>query len=1698
MQLKDLGNLPNIIENLNSSSNIADYFNSLNLSMQKCVLTSDKLNQSQLELILAGTVFQENSNGIKATVSGLSKAELEAAVQTTSFSTAEKGAAIATSGFSTALKGLWATIAANPLLGIGIAITAGSAAWNFYKQSAEKARQETSAAADAYLEVSSSVNDYAGKYKALYDELTNANTTEERQLEIKSDLLSLQQELNDKYGDEYGHLNLVTDAYKDQTEAIKNYNKAAAQRYLNEHKEGFKTAEEKMTLSRTYFLGNDIGTYSESGSKILDIAKNYEDFGIAADPNESTGTFSIILNADASKANTVINDFMTEIGSLEESFGKDDPFISTVIDMSSDSLRKSMETLDKYEKDFSTGLMMEIATNGKLSDGYNKAAGAVEAYNNALISGDETKILSAKDHLNQIKNSIDLTSDNWKRFGSVMTDIFNQADTRLYDFRDAFASNENNLTTYARALQGKTREELLSMEQDKAGADFNKLLESSKEYDLSVNQIIDELVRLKIVQEAAAKSGEAAFAPLSKQDLTAKINSLSGGFESLNKISNSIKGENPFDYVLLDDKKFKDNFSDLKDTYTNFVETISSSPKDINATQSAFNELVTAWIDSSGVLNNLTEENAKLAATMLENMGVTNAEEVVMSRLIILQEHLAAQKAYTAEMSYSLANATADEIPNILEEATQSEIAKVALAGLAIEKQLFNGHALDTSGDIENILSLVGIIGTANTALKNLYILKSGGNLGGRIDKEAYDKIQTDALQELDVAIKESSIYKGKGSATNASYGNGTQANKSTNGSGTSGNEKANITKEFDFVERRLKLFEDKRAELKEKSNNTYIDFLGITQSDFDRAKELLTSDIANMTTGADELFAIVQRTGLTMAELHTLVSTGNPSESKENYLSQLLELDKTMLSDYEGSVQKYQDKYKETLIGIPPQYQEKIESGSISIDSLSGEETEKVQAAINAYDKLKEAIKKQTNFEKEYIADTIAPYENKVIAIENTNKQFENSNSLLEKQMEYYRSAGEIVNSSVLEALVGNTASQIENVEKILKTRRAQLNNLLTSGKVSKDSEEYIEIKNKINDAEVSLFELKKQQEEYNHQLKQLPINNLGVVISMYNDINSAISNWGAEIEASGKKLDSEYYQKMISNGAEIINQYKKQASLIEDVMGEYKTGSDNWNELYSQLQSVNSEMSSMVQNLHKWNEELLKMPMENINNYSSELQKVADGLSSVKNEYETVISAVTGAINDEIQKINETKEAYETSLNVQKKAIQDKLDLLDKQNEKLKLQTNLEQALYDLQVANTQKTERVIRNGEQVYESNADNIRNAQNAVHDARLDVEKYNLQSQMDKLDEALENYNKKCEEQLENLNKQSEKWSEIVEKITQAQNEIKAAEILGKDWKDKVISGNDSGIYDMFKNMYQANADQLKQYEEQINATNNIYSLLEEYIASYKNGTLSYDEAMNGMNDLLKQLNQVMSASSNLQNIYDYLGSVNNTGANANDVLNGIQKGLADTASELMKSFEQYNKNSGIISEYTSSWQQLTNNVSSMLSVLKEVRDNLKNGYDRDDDDDDDDGAPFRKGSEGYVDSGPGAYKDGIEKGIVGTNSKEEVETKLKLLGLKALAPDELPSILHKGEAIFNSEQQEMLLDNFSTAYGVIPDFPDHGKVLGGFILNNEIPSVQNFQFGDINIQECNDSDCLAEGILNGGLRSAMLQQSGKI
>lgn len=906
-------------------------------------------------------------------------------------------------------------------------------------------------------------------------------------------------------------------------------------------------------------------------------------------------------------------------------------------------------------------------------------------------------------------------------------------------------------------------------------------------------------------------------------------------------------------------------------------------------------------------------------------------------------------------------------------------------------------------------------------------------------------------------------------------------------------------TSEFDWTERYEKSRDDARDKLKDASSNTYIDYLGISEEDFKRGKEILDNEAPTIEQ-LEELKNMAEKSGLSINDLTRTLTSGTWTASRQSALQQLVEHDKTALEDQSKIIDQYQSQYDAVLSKIDPNYRSKIEKGELSTDNLSGAEAENVQAAIAAYDKLKASKDKQIDLQKNYTESFMASYENQAAAVKAENDELKASSSLIEKQIAYMKSAGELIDASIYNKLIEQTEQQEANTQRLIEIKRKEMQDLREQNLNSENSESYQKLDQEVNDLESSLLDLKKSQEEYNFQLLKMPIEHMETVAGMYKNIQSAMENWNSELEASGKKADSNYYQKLISNGFTLMDQYQKQAGLIEDVMNEYEAGTDNWNELYSKLQNVNSEMSSMVQNLHKWNEALLKMPLEKITANSSDLQKLLSGLESVKGEYDTVISAVTGAINDQVKAINEQKEAVNEEYEASKKSLQDKLDLLSKQNEKLKLQQRYEQSLYDLQKVNRQATEKVIRDGHMVYEQDADKLRQAKEAVQDAKFDLETNELKTQIDNLQETLNGLNDTYQEQLESLQKISDKWSEINGKISQAQNESKADEILGKGWKDKILSGNDTTLFQNITQMYTGISEQILQYKEQIDATNQISTLLESYIASYKDGTLSYTQALTGINDLLSQLNQKMPASNGLQNLYDYYGAIKKTAANGDSIFSEIQKSLAATAGDLVKSLEQYNKNYGAISEYTSNWQQLTDNVASMLRVLKEVRDNLKSTEDDDDEDKKSNkksnGEPYIGG--GWVSGGPGdpgasSRKIGIQGGLIGNSTPFDREAKMKLLGLKKLEPDEFPTILHKNEAVFNTEQQDTLLSNLGQAWNYTP----FASSFLTDVSNGPGQTTTNFEFGDIRIESCSNTDELAQGILNGGLRNAMIQHTGK-
>lgn len=1135
-------------------------------------------------------------------------------------------------------------------------------------------------------------------------------------------------------------------------------------------------------------------------------------------------------------------------------------------------------------------------------------------------------------------NTDKLTQEQAK-LSTELNDIRNNA-LALYDVINKVNGAEASITDAGQELSEAEKEQFKETERGVGlYADFLQFLKTTSTYTDKASDSVDTY---SDEAEQAAQAQEDLNAALKKTPegkQIAAINEMYTGFEKIDKIMKDVKDKGTFDYSNLADTNFTKAFSGM-DSYDNFIKTISAYPSDLGKCQDAFNDLVTDFLNSSGIIDNLTDDTADLTTAMLSNMGVSNAEELVTEALAAKHAQLAAQKYIDANASNDLKDATLDEYVQLLNEASGSEVSKAALAQLELAKLAVNNVKIDTASDIEQVIALANAAGASAANLLELQRAESilgqieagtldmdvpGNNLLADYANNTKNKLNNNTFkfeyEELDPEKFKKAIYDG-----------GVKTNTPSKGSKGSQGAKDNST--IDWIKRSAELLERESTRLQTAIDDTWKAYTGLSQADIERVQELFSMNLTPNSDEVNELLDYADKLGVSIGELQDLANN-NGLESRQSLLEQLIDVDKHRLDQGIDSLNYYKNSYEEYVAKVP-EYRDKIENGGIDIESFSGDEKTKIENAMNAYNSYLD--QKKTNLE---LSNTIRDNELKyytiaIDEIDKKNARLSNSNDLIQKQIDLLNTQGVTVSSSMYDQLISNTEGQIGYQQEKLQKQKDQLIKAITEEDLKVGSDKWYELNDEIMSTEGNIKDLEKAQAEYEKQLRELPVTNLEKLGNIYQSILDTIQNWGAEMEASGKTLDTDYYQKLINNANTSISNYKEEIEAIQDVMEDYNPGTDNWNEMNDKLQQCNSSISSLVQNMHKWNEELLNLPIQKISDASDSLSKIVDGLNDVKSEHETVISAVTGAISDEIDRLNDEKEAYEDTINDQKEALQDRMDLLDKQNEKLKLQAQYEQALYDLSTVTTQHIDKVVREGEITYESNADNLRNAEESVQDALAALKKQELQDQMDALDDALDDYNDKLQDTLDSLQKISDKWSEIASKKEQADNEKTATDILGKNWKDKVLSGNDNDIFQMFSKLYTDNVDQINKYQEQIDSTEHISSLIQEYIDSYKAGTLTYEEAQAGIHDLVSQMNQKMSAMDNLQNIYNYMGKVYDTAADGDAVFGGIQKAFKESGDQLISSLQQYQANAGLISESMSSWQQLTNNVESIKDILEEI------------------------------------------------------------------------------------------------------------------------------------------------------------------
>ena len=175
-----------------------------------------------------------------------------------------------------------------------------------------------------------------------------------------------------------------------------------------------------------------------------------------------------------------------------------------------------------------------------------------------------------------------------------------------------------------------------------------------------------------LVKAAVAAGQQNGIESLSEdaKTLYAHLKSLSGvqsNFESLSKALKEFSDDGIIASDTLED--LAKAFGGDTEAFQNFVNVAGDSSSTFSEVQAACNRLAESWVNSSDFLSNLTEETAAMTVAQLKNIGVTNAQEVVESKLAVALWN-------SADASDAAAQAE-------LRKTAETINAKVASAGLA-------------------------------------------------------------------------------------------------------------------------------------------------------------------------------------------------------------------------------------------------------------------------------------------------------------------------------------------------------------------------------------------------------------------------------------------------------------------------------------------------------------------------------------------------------------------------------------------------------------------------------------------------------------------------------------------------------------------------------------------------------------------------------------------------------------------------------------------------------------------------------------------------------------------------------------------------------------------------------------------------------------------------------------------------------
>lgn len=326
---------------------------------------------------------------------------------------------------------------------------------------------------------------------------------------------------------------------------------------------------------------------------------------------------------------------------------------------------------------------------------------------------------------------------------------------------------------------------------------------------------------------------------------------------------------------------------------------------------------------------------------------------------------------------------------------------------------------------------------------------------------------------------------------------------------------------------------------------------------------------------------------------------------------------------------------------------------------------------------------------------------------------------------------------------------------------------------------------------------------------------------------------NSGGDAEKQNEEYLDKFmaYQKALLEAGKIT--YQQYSQYVSDELERmYKNGKISASKYYSAVKDMIDEQKSIYDAALKGVTKLLDDEIDKWKDKIDVIEKSNDKLNEQKDKYDSILSAIQKVYDDEIKKANKKKDS-----------IQDVIDAMSDENDEYERQKKLQEAIYNLNKANSQKTKYLLKDGQFVYSTDNSAIRDAQDSLHDAKYDVDVANLKKQQDDID----NY-------IDTLNEFKDKWNEISDAFSDAQDTMNLKQYLGSEYQRIILSNNLADI-ENFKNQYVA-------IESQINSNEQLKTSYEEKVDYYNNLKQQWEDCTSKYDDEKNKLyaSQILGAN----------------------------------------------------------------------------------------------------------------------------------------------------------------------------------------------------------------------------------------------